>query len=670
MKKIFIIIIFAILFLPRVVFAQEERTILPDYSWYGTGEKEIYEISTEEQLLAFANIVNGTAEDIKKDTFKDKEVHLIKNLDLTGMVWTPIGSSMYDHLPDNQATKMFEGTFNGKYHTIVGLSSNNYKALTEDISSGEHSYGLFGYAYGANIKNISLSDVSISCSGEAGADGSGVAAVVGYYVPKDNFKSTIENVHVLSGNIQATNNMGGIIGYMEIKGENVNVDITIRNSTNAAKVTTDAREAGGILGLFQNADGDIGSLKFINCVNYGDITANSSAGNTVASGILGKEQSHSYSKYNFKVYFDNCINHGNITANTTSNPATETHVAGISTSYYNFGAPMIVNNCINTGNITILGPAADNFIDGIIAHPPIGEVNEIDAIIQNESYNLGTITGPKANTLIIKYDINGGVGNEASVRINSGSNVTLPTGSNLSKEGYIFTGWNTKIDTTGTNYAGGENIKFDSSTTLYAQWRKEKENWSVASIPQQPYTGKSIKPTVTVYDSNNNILNPNAYTVTYQQDQDCINVGKHILSVNYNNEIIELEYEIVKSRQELKIIPSSTEVKGNEKLELIVTSEGLNNIKIICDDSDVVINQNGDNKFTAIIPNKDHVYLFTAIALENENHFESSTSILVTGVKTNQIKNPETANDIYKTLFVLMICLSSTLLIKKIQHNN
>ena len=41
-----------------------------------------------------------------------------------------------------------------------------------------------------------------------------------------------------------------------------------------------------------------------------------------------------------------------------------------------------------------------------------------------------------------------------------------------------------------------------------------------------------------------------------------------------------------------------------------------------------------------------------------------------TGVKTNQIKNPETANDIYKTLFVLMICLSSTLLLKKIQHNN
>ena len=39
MKKNFIIIIFAILFLPRVVFAQEERTILPDYSWYGTGVK-------------------------------------------------------------------------------------------------------------------------------------------------------------------------------------------------------------------------------------------------------------------------------------------------------------------------------------------------------------------------------------------------------------------------------------------------------------------------------------------------------------------------------------------------------------------------------------------------------------------------------------------------------
>ena len=102
------------------------------------------------------------------------------------------------------------------------------------------------------------------------------------------------------------NNMGGIIGYMETNGTGLDIDITIKNCTNNAEVVTDAREAGGILGLFQNADRCTGTLKFINCVNNGNITAENGANNSVAGGILGKEQSYGYYEYEFFVHFENC----------------------------------------------------------------------------------------------------------------------------------------------------------------------------------------------------------------------------------------------------------------------------------------------------------------------------------------------------------------------------
>lgn len=669
MKKtcLFILFIFSFFLLSNVVFADEIKTITPDYSWYGSSSKERYTISSEEQLVGFANIVNGKAEGINKDTFENRIVYLAENLDLTGIVWTPIGSSMYDHSIDDVNTKMFEGTFDGGYHTITGLSSDNYIALEEDISSGEHSYGLFGYGFGASVKNLYLDKVDIHCSGAAGADGAGVAAVIGYYVPKDDYASVIENVHILSGEVSATNNMGGIIGYMNIQGEEVDIDVTIKNTTNAASVSTDAREAGGIVGLFQNGWKHNGSLKFINCVNYGDVTANPGAPNTVASGILGKEQSYGNYKYNFKVYFENCINEGNITANGKSGNGTETHAAGISTVYYVRGAPMIVNNCLNKGNVTINGNSVDNFIDGIIAHPSGSTNEDVTILLQNASYNLGTITAPKSKTTFVRYDVNGATGNVVPLRIAAGTNISISDGTSLVREGYIFNGWNTKIDGTGDAYAGGEQLKIESALTLYAQWRREKSTWSVLAPPPAFYTGSPIKPNVLVYDENNKLIDSSKYTVTYQKDFDCIDVGKKTIKVTYNNEVIEVEYDIIKSRMDISITTSSNELKGNENLKLYVSGAEDNNVQLICDDPEVVISYDGNNVFSAVIPNKDSDYLFTAITLDGKNNFGISSSTLVTGVKSTdpEVINPNTVDYKYILFVIPVIILVSLGILNK-----
>lgn len=40
------------------------------------------------------------------------------------------------------------------------------------------------------------------------------------------------------------------------------------------------------------------------------------------------------------------------------------------------------------------------------------------------------------------------------------------------REGYLFNGWNTERDGSGTKYEPGDTIRFDNSITLYAQWLK------------------------------------------------------------------------------------------------------------------------------------------------------------------------------------------------------
>ena len=64
-------------------------------------------------------------------------------------------------------------------------------------------------------------------------------------------------------------------------------------------------------------------------------------------------------------------------------------------------------------------------------------------------------------------------------------------GGGLSRDGYVFAGWNTAADGSGTAYAAGATFTFAADTTLYAQW----------TVPQPAATSGSlrIKKTVAGY---------------------------------------------------------------------------------------------------------------------------------------------------------------------------
>lgn len=93
----------------------------------------------------------------------------------------------------------------------------------------------------------------------------------------------------------------------------------------------------------------------------------------------------------------------------------------------------------------------------------------------------------------LNYNANGGSGAPASSSEVFGASVTLPAaGSNPTRDGYTFAGWNTLANGTGSNYLAGASFSMPASnTTLFAKWTAIDYNVTYsANAPQgQSATG-------------------------------------------------------------------------------------------------------------------------------------------------------------------------------------
>ena len=73
-------------------------------------------------------------------------------------------------------------------------------------------------------------------------------------------------------------------------------------------------------------------------------------------------------------------------------------------------------------------------------------------------------------TYTVTFNSNRGSGAVAAMTAVSGSSITLPSGSGLSRSGYTFGGWNTLAAGTGTNYNVGDSYTVTGDVTLFAKW--------------------------------------------------------------------------------------------------------------------------------------------------------------------------------------------------------
>ena len=140
-----------------------------DYSWYKDATGSTYVIKTPGQWNAFANLVNGSADESQAgatvDSFKGKTVELGGDLNFFGQDVLPVGG---------QGGRTFDGAFDGKNHEIINVKI--------DAQGATANVGLIGAAgEGSSISNVKINK-SVSLT---------IAAT-------DNAKA-VENVGVLVG---------------------------------------------------------------------------------------------------------------------------------------------------------------------------------------------------------------------------------------------------------------------------------------------------------------------------------------------------------------------------------------------------------------------------------------------------------------------------------------
>ncbi|WP_338096441.1 InlB B-repeat-containing protein [Methanorbis rubei] len=192
-------------------------------SWYDTySGGDTFYIYDAASLAAFSEKVSKNS---SKSDFSGKTVILMEDIDLGAYNWTAIGSN----------SRSFNGTFDGRYHTIKNL-----------MNPVEYDMGLFGYTNGATIRNLAVSKISVSIS-RSDTTSQSAGGLVGYVVD-----TQIENITISDGQItsnQAWSICGSVVGVLS--GNSIIENCTSSKITvgmNAGTGNNMAQYAGGFVG--------------------------------------------------------------------------------------------------------------------------------------------------------------------------------------------------------------------------------------------------------------------------------------------------------------------------------------------------------------------------------------------------------------------------------------
>ena len=325
--------------------------------------------------------------------------------------------------------KPFCGAFNGNNHTIKGVTD-----------TGGSYGGLFHVlGKGAVVKNLTLENVNINSTGDAGA-----------LATTTTDRVTVSNVNVKSGTVVGKKSVGGIIGWLQ-KGADIS------SCSNGATVSG-GNNCGGIIGTLGGSE----AVNIKNCKNTGSVTGANAAG-----GIIGWMDNGNTSHN-----FSGCQNGGAITQTSTADERhgaggiagvikggcnfTESKNTGTINAYYSAGgiigfvdtnSNQTLYKCTNSGTIT----AKYNCAGGITGQTYGGGdyrncINE--KAVSGGKYAGGIIGWNQDDAINFSGSSNSGVISGAQ---DSGGIIGWFGGSNA----YNFAGCTNTNSVTGTQTAGG-----------------------------------------------------------------------------------------------------------------------------------------------------------------------------------------------------------------------
>ncbi len=225
-------------------------------TWYNGTDNEFI-LTTYGELKGFEELVNSG------NTFEGKTVKLGKDIKIPeGKMWTAIGSS---------TTKYFAGTFDGQGNIVSGVKINATIA----------NQGFFGYINGAEVKNLTLKDGSVTSTKMY------VGGIAGYASG-----SVIENCTNELDITSSTNRVGGIIGY------GTATTVSVCNNNGNITGTSSSSYVGGIAGYV------LTNSSIEKSMNTGTVSTASATANT--GGIAGYGTGST-------VHIKSCLNIGQVT---------------------------------------------------------------------------------------------------------------------------------------------------------------------------------------------------------------------------------------------------------------------------------------------------------------------------------------------------------------------
>ena len=196
-------------------------------------------IHSTAQLMELATLVNS--DKAANAVFRSADYELKRDIDLSGVTWTPIGT-----YSSSTSNKPFAGTFDGGGHKISNLTIN---------ANSSNYQGLFGYVTGT-VQNVGVENANIS-----GADS--VGGVAGQVIG-----GNITNSYV-TGRVKGINTVGGVAG-------SVGGGSSITNCYATGTVTGSRQYVGGVAG-------SINETSITNCYATGAVSGNSGIG-----GVAGR----------------------------------------------------------------------------------------------------------------------------------------------------------------------------------------------------------------------------------------------------------------------------------------------------------------------------------------------------------------------------------------------
>ena len=312
----------------------------------------VYHVDTVAKLLWISESVSAGNMTVN--------VMLTADIDLSGIEnWTPIG----------KGSAPYKGTFDGGGHTISGMTVLN------NVVNAQFQ-GMFAYLSDAAVRNLTLSDISVS------ARGNNIGGLAG-----SAHSSFIENVSVsgaVSGTGSSSTAVGGLVGTAE------NCTITLCNN-NAA--VSGGFTVGGLVGAYKYAN------NITCCVNSGTVTSTlEQAGlssermfESATGGLIGYMElvtSNRLQQMKYSAgYVNYCFNKGVVSG-------VNIYIGGIVGAFSYYGAKLFNN--YNTGSVKSNRTGASGFAGGLIGTYP--HINSIYTDIQY-NYNAGTVSAVSPNTV-------------------------------------------------------------------------------------------------------------------------------------------------------------------------------------------------------------------------------------------------------------------------------